>query len=291
MPDTKINWADKVWNPTVGCTKVSAGCKFCYAERLHDQRHKAYLEGKKLPKQYAKPFEKMQFFADRLSYPLHLSKPKRIFVDSMSDLFHKEIPFGFIDSVYETMGYCQQHTFLVLTKRVDRAIEYHKNSEIFNAWSKWKNVWVGTSIEDQPTADERILKLLYNIPAAVRWLSIEPLLNNTDISGYLWPVRWHWDHKYNTPYEALAAGAYAEKLPQRFVETSFRFIDWVVVGCESGPKRRPCRIKWIENIVEQCKDANTPVWVKQMEVSGKVTDKIELFPEHLRIRELPEEKA
>jgi protein gp37 len=129
MADTAIQWTDKTWNPVVGCTKVSAGCKNCYAKTLHDQRHKAYHAGKKLPAQYAQPFEVLQLMPDRLRDPLSWRKPCRVFVNSVSDLFHADVPFEFIDRVFAVMALAQRHTFQVLTKRPERMREYMCDSQ------------------------------------------------------------------------------------------------------------------------------------------------------------------
>jgi protein gp37 len=122
--DSKIEWTDKTWNPVVGCTKVSAGCKNCYAKALHDQRHKAHGEGKAVPAQYAKPFEVVQLMPERLRDPLSWRKPQRVFVNSVSDLFHQDIPDEFIDKVFAVMGVAHWHTFQVLTKRPERMAAY-----------------------------------------------------------------------------------------------------------------------------------------------------------------------
>jgi protein gp37 len=277
MGDTKINWTDKSWNPIVGCEKISQGCKNCYAKTLHDMRHKAHKEGKQLPKQYAEPFEKIQLLPERLEQPLHWKKPQMIFVNSMSDLFHEKVPFEFIGDAYDIIYRAAQHIFQVLTKRPDRALEFYKwmarsvksagldsiptrSNNIFDYLEVPKNLWLGVSVENQKAADERI-PLLLQTPAAVRWLSVEPMLENI-----------------------VLASNVLDKA--RYFETGI--IDWIVIGAESGNKRRPCYIQWIESLVDQCKSLNVPVFVKQMEVNGKVTDDINLFPEHLRIRQYPE---
>jgi len=130
MGQTGIEWTDRVWNPTVGCTRVSDGCRHCYAFQLHDQRHAAYQAGKKLPIQYARPFKELQLVPDRLENPLHWRKPCRIFVNSMSDLFHDDVPDEFIDRVFAVMAMCPQHTFQVLTKRAEKMLQYLSASNI-----------------------------------------------------------------------------------------------------------------------------------------------------------------
>ncbi len=160
MSDTKIEWATKVWNPVTGCSKVSAGCKNCYAET----NAKRFWGKRK--------FTDVQCHEDRLMDPLHWKKPQRIFVNSMSDLFHPDVPFEFIYRVYHFMMGIPRHTYMILTKRPERAIEF------FEWWTKpnrpmgvqpiweYKNIWLGVSVEDQKTADERI-PLLLQTPAAL----------------------------------------------------------------------------------------------------------------------------
>jgi protein gp37 len=127
--DSKIEWTDKTWNPVVGCTKVSAGCKNCYAKALHDQRHKAHVEGKAVPAQYANPFEVVQLMPERLRDPLSWRKPQRVFVNSVSDLFHEDIPDEFIDKVFAVMALTPEHTYQVLTKRPERMAEYSRDPQ------------------------------------------------------------------------------------------------------------------------------------------------------------------
>jgi protein gp37 len=179
---TGIEWTDATWNPVTGCTKVSAGCKFCYAER---DFHRPYPE---------RDFSDVRCHPDRLSWPLRWRGSKqakaegrrsRIFVNSMSDLFHESVPFEFIDKVCGMTHACAQHTFQILTKRPIRMVEYDywraANNPHAPAWPS--NVWLGVSVEDQKTADERI-PLLIQTPAAVRFVSYEPALGPVDFSPY-----------------------------------------------------------------------------------------------------------
>jgi len=239
---TKIQWADASWNPITGCTKVSQGCKNCYAAELHDQRHKAYLNGAKLPEQYAKPFETVQLHPERLEMPLHWRKPRRIFVNSTSDLFHPDVPDEFIDEVFLGMGkynwypswrYRNWHTFLILTKRPERMKEYIDRSLRSNA--KWgdlcaisrpylDNVWLGVTVENAYHLDR--IDLLRRTHAAVRFISFEPLLgpvDNVDLTG----------------------------------------IHWVIVGGESGPNARPMQIEWARSLRDQCTRAGVKFFFKQ----------------------------
>lgn len=242
MQTTNINWTDKVWNPVTGCTKVSAGCKNCYAETIANRFWKD------------REFTDVRVHPERLNQPLKIKKPAKIFVNSMSDLFHETIHPQDIIFIFETMKQSIQHTFLVLTKRPA------KMKSIMNFYDEQlRNVWLGVSIEDQKTADERI-PLLLQTPAGVHWLSIEPLLEDINLD---------------------TTQLFDNKMRGRHT------IDWVVIGCESGPKKRECKTEWISKIVWQCQQAKIKVWVKQININGKVVEDINQFPKHLQVRELP----
>ena len=259
MP-SKIEWTDETWNPVTGCTKVSAGCKHCYAERMAKR-----LEGRfGYPKK--NPFE-VTLHPDRLDEPLRWRKPRRVFVASMSDLFHAEIPDDFLDRVFDVMDPPDgdppsPHVFMLLTKRPDRMRDY--------AWSTWakcppKNVWLGVSVEDQASADERIPMLL-ETPAAARFVSCEPLLGPVDLrnlpSGTV----------YNTRcMDALTAGS-GSSTPWH--------LDWIIAGGESGPGARPAHPDWFRSVRDQCAAAGVAFFMKQM---GKKVP----IPEDLMIREYP----
>lgn len=255
MAKSEIQWTDYTWNPVTGCAKVSQGCKNCYAETIANRfwRHRKFTD--------------IETHSDRLSQISKLKKPRMIFVNSMSDLFHKKVSEDFIWEVIEICYQNQKHTFQVLTKRPERAFDVLTKSMWWNNAAP-KNIWLGISVENQETADKRI-PLLLQTPAAVRWISAEPLLSKLDISQYL-------------------PGFNGDGF-----QTGFRIdseLDWIVVGCESGPHKRECKIEWIENIVDQCKQANVPVFVKQIQVNGKVIKDINQFPDHLQIRQYPTKK-
>jgi protein gp37 len=200
MGKTSIEWATDVWNPVTGCTKLSKGCKNCYAKSRHDMRHKAYQEGKGVPEQYSTSFETVRLHPNRLEIPLHWRQPRRIFVNSMSDLFHPDVPDEFIWRVFRAMTFGnRRHTYMVLTKRPARMKEwfdgyqekfwhYHAPGEPQRKYVSvpWPDpcIWLGVSVEDQKAADERI-PLLLQVPAAVRFVSCEPLLGPVDLSVYL----------------------------------------------------------------------------------------------------------
>lgn len=257
MQTTNINWTDKVWNPVTGCSKVSAGCKNCYAEIMFNRQSAMDYNGNVYQN---REFIEVQCHQERMHQPLRFKKPKKIFVNSMSDLFHPKVPYEFIDNIFEVIRYCPQHTFQILTKRPERMIEYFKWTYIQYP-QVCNNVWLGVSIEDQKTADERI-PLLLQTPAEVRWLSIEPLLELVNID----PVQLS-DNKMRGRHT----------------------IDWVVIGCESGPKRRECETEWISKIVWQCQQEKIPVWVKQININGKIVEDVKQFPKPLQVRQLPED--
>ncbi|MEM7737642.1 MAG: phage Gp37/Gp68 family protein [Deinococcota bacterium] len=179
---TSIEWTDETWNPVVGCTKVSQGCKNCYAKTLHDKRHKAYLDGKQMPKQYAEPFETIQLKPERLEQPLHWRNPRKIFVNSVSDLFHEQVPFEFIDRVFAIMAATPKHTYQILTKRPERMHLYLRN-----LYKKpLPNVWLGTSVENQDVIHR--IDELRQVPAVLRFLSCEPLLGPLELD--LHDIHW-----------------------------------------------------------------------------------------------------
>jgi protein gp37 len=230
---TGIEWTDETWNPVVGCDRVSPGCAHCYAKELHDKRHRAFLAGKQVAPQYAAPFETVQLIYERLERPLSWRRPRRVFVNSVSDLFHEHVPDAFIDAVFITMLRAEQHIFQVLTKRPERMLAYSRGRLL---GLPLPNVWLGVSVENQRWADERIPQLL-ETPAAVRFLSCEPLLGPLDLE--------------------LDTG---------------RAIDWVIVGGESGKGARPCNVDDLTDIVAQCDLADVSCFVKQLGSQPVVAD-------------------
>jgi protein gp37 len=269
---TAISWATDTWSPVLGCSPVSAGCAHCYAIRTtwrlaHNPNPKVSgprqgLVDRRMGDIWGTAAGALRWtggvacLPDELDTPLHWKKPRRIFVNSMSDLFHPEVPDEFIRQVLDVTASAYWHQFLILTKRPDRMRRFsagvkHWQKGAFNVGAPlvgWpENVWLGVSIENQETADERI-PILLDTPAAHRFVSAEPLLGPIRVDdmgdgreGTLKPlVGLHW-----------ARG----KGPR---------LDWVIVGGESGPGARPCKIEWIHSIVEQCKTASTSCFVKQL---------------------------
>jgi protein gp37 len=294
---SSIEWTDATWNPIIGCSKVSPGCANCYAERMAGRLaamgQRAYQDVVAAPDTRYGPLSrwngKTTMVESALDAPLHWRKPRRVFVCSMSDLFHPNVPTDWIDRVFAAMALCPQHTFQVLTKRPERAAEYLARGFVGVATAissgsvdgvlgklndmpyvkvklddrgGWPppNVWLGTSVEDQQRADERIPHLL-RCPAAVRFLSLEPLLGPVDLTALRPPLC--------DPLDALRGGWH--RGDHRIYEQAAGRIRWVIVGGESGPKARPCNVEWIRSIVRQCADAQVPCFVKQVGARPYVT--------------------
>jgi len=210
MPTT-IEWTDETWNPVTGCTKISAGCKNCYAERLA-KRLRAMGSVR-----YVNGFE-LTLHEDALDLPKSWRSPRVIFVNSMSDLFHEDVPLKFIKRVFATIRQCPQHTFQILTKRSDRLKQLAGKLE----WPH--NVWMGVSVENSDVLHR--VDDLREVPAAVRFLSCEPLigpLDGLDLNG----------------------------------------IHWVIVGGESGPNSRPMKTEWIRGIHKACRKFKSAFFFKQ----------------------------
>jgi len=263
---TKIEWTNETWNPITGCTKVSEGCKHCYAEsvakRFWGKQSYCELGVGRRPRK----FTDVIYHEDRLNIPLKWKKPRKIFVCSMGDLFHKDVPFdfdrvpiGFALSVMNIIRQCPQHIFQILTKRPKRMklfmesfVGSNPNPEL-NIPPNWNNLWLGVSVEDQKTADERI-PLLLQTPAAVRWISAEPLLSGIDLQNI------------DTPDDIIDSLNGNAKEKNNFKVNAYwksHTLDWVVVGGESGPKARPMHPDWVRSIRDQCKAAGVPFFFKQ----------------------------
>ena len=243
---TGIEWTDATWNPVTGCAKVSAGCKHCYAERNWGRLQH-------LPAYAGRAFTDVATHADRLLQPLSWKRPRRIFVNSMSDLFHQDIHDDFIGMVFRTMARAPQHTFQVLTKRAERMqrLLTHPKMRGFVGDAPWPlpNVWIGVSVEDQTTADKRI-PLLLDTPAAVRWISAEPLLGPMSLTKEYLSMK--------------CGGAYPfRSLGDEHRTKLIDLLGWVVVGGESGPKARPMHPAWARSLRDQCAAAAVPFLFKQ----------------------------
>lgn len=209
---SRIEWTEETWNPVTGCTKVSPGCKHCYAETMARRLEAMGARG------YENGFE-LTLLPERLSQPLKRKKPTIYFVNSMSDLFHEDVPDDFIRNVFDVMRETPQHTYQVLTKRAERLVDF------FSEYEAPINAWVGVSAENKRYGLPRI-ELLRYVSATVRFVSAEPLLEDLG-------------------------------------DLDLTNIDWVIVGGESGPKARPMKQQWVENIRRQCARQNTAFFFKQ----------------------------
>lgn len=280
------------WNPVVGCTRVSEGCNFCYAFQLHDQRHIAWKRGRwpSAPGQYHQPFSKVQLLEDRLDDPLHWRKPRRIFVNSMSDLFHPDVPGEYINRVWNAMFNTKRHTYQILTKRPERLLGWTQAKAratgwpIEEIWPSW--IWLGVSVENQAAADERI-PLLLQTPAAVRFLSCEPLLGPVDLT--------QWIDCYQ-PEEARRTKSGWQGPFYQSSARHLKHLDWVIVGGESGKHARPMELTWAESLVEQCRVADIAPFVKQLgtvwsheaDAHDRHGGDVNEWPEYFRVREFPQ---
>ena len=209
--NSHIEWTESTWNPVTGCTKISSGCKNCYAERMARR-----LQRMGMPR-YKNGFN-ITLHPDILELPKTWKKSRLVFVNSMSDLFHKDVPEEYIKHVFDTMQACPQHTFQVLTKRSSRLFEIARHLP----WPN--NVWMGVSVENAKVAHR--IDDLRNVPARIRFLSLEPLIGPLD-------------------------------------NLNLQNIHWVIVGGESGPRARKMNPDWVESIHRQCKAAVVPFFFKQ----------------------------
>lgn len=207
-----IEWTEQTWNPTVGCTKISQGCKNCYAETMSRRLNAMGTQG------YQNGFQ-LTLLPQRLQDPAKRKKPTIYFVNSMSDLFHEKVPFYYIESVFKTIALTPQHTYQVLTKRATRMAKFFKNRAVPS------NAWIGVSVENIKQGVPRI-EQLKKVPASIRFLSIEPLLEDV---GAL----------------------------------NLQGIHWVIVGGESGPKARPMKMEWADSVRQQCQDQDVAFFFKQ----------------------------
>lgn len=311
-----IEWTDATWNPITGCTLVSEGCRHCYAAQLAATRLKNHPSRQGLARLNAAGEAKftgeVRFNEQWLADPLRWKRPRRIFVCAHGDLFHESVPDEWIDRVFAVMALAPQHTFQVLTKRTERMLRYFAHDGGFGRWgyiearareiinrrfgriapgltlahfggSNLPNVWLGTSIEDQATADTRIPHLL-DTPAALRFVSAEPLLGPVDLTHIQDGVDddfsdcgGHPDPHY--PIDSVGwgrtdalTGYYwsTTQTPDGVVDRANEqvviyqpTIDWVICGGESGPHARPMHPDWARSLRDQCVAAGVPFFFKQ----------------------------
>jgi protein gp37 len=232
MQKSKIEWTDSTWNPITGCTPASEGCKNCYAKKIAETRLK-------MP-----DFSKITYYPERLNQITPRQKPKRVFVCSMGDLFHKKVKHEWQIDILLEMVKCSQHTFIILTKRPEEMrlfFDYTYLSQFTLLKRKYplNNLWLGVTCENQKSADERI-PILLSIPAKVHFVSCEPLLEEIDL------IKFH--HLKNVKNK----------------------ISWVIAGCETGTNRRPTEHDWIDSLICQCETYKMPIFVKQIEENNKI---------------------
>lgn len=251
---SSIEWTDETWNPVRGCSRISAGCANCYAEVLAGRFSK--------PGSWGHTFAiyddrgprwtgKVELQPHLLDWPKSKREPKKIFVNSTSDLFHEDLPDDDVFRVFDAMAAAPRHTFQVLTKRAERMAELMPRIRSVLV-DRLDHVWLGVSVEDQAAADLRIPALL-STPAAVRFLSCEPLIGPVKI----WPLT--------------------------------NRLDWLIVGGESGPGARPMDVAWAASLVEQARRAAVAPFMKQLGsvLGGRDHKNIDTFPADLRVREFP----
>lgn len=298
MNKTSIEWTEVTWNPVTGCTPVSPACEHCYARRMAKR-----LAGRCGYPAVPHEFE-VTLHPERLSEPLGWKKPRRVFVCSMGDLFHEDVPDEYIDAIFAVMATAEQHTFQVLTKRPERmywwlqslytrslrypapgkrsvsytygqigemlranALEYGVRLGPINRSFPLANVWLGVTAENQEQADRRIPVLL-QIPAAVRFVSVEPLLERVDLTRYM--------QIYVDPYTRKVYP----------LDPQGPKLDWVICGGETGPGARPMHPDWARSLRDQCAVAGVPFFFKKMGAawSGET-------PPDLLVREYPAQVA
>lgn len=252
MANSRIEWTEKTWNPVTGCSKISEGCKHCYAERMSKR-----LAGR-CGYDKDEPFT-VTYHPDKLDEPLRWRKPSRIFVCSMGDLFHEGVDDGLLCRVFDVMAVAEHHTFLILTKRPARMREFFARCVHGN----FQNIWLGVTAENQQRADERI-PILLQIPAAERFVSVEPMLGPVDLSSYLGDLYYCEKHGRLCPEGVTYANdreAVLCKYCHQPVEITTP-LNWVICGGETGPGARPMRRNWVRSLRDQCQQAGTPFFFK-----------------------------
>jgi protein gp37 len=250
MAKSNIEWTDVVWNSITGCTPVSEGCRNCYAAKF----------AKRLAGRYGypevEPF-RVTSHPDKLDEPLKWRKPRRVFVNSMGDLFHDDVDSEFLVKVFDVMVKAEQHTFLILTKRPERMrFLFQKNGPLISN-EPVPNIWLGVSAENQATADERI-PLLLQTPAAVRFVSCEPLLGKINLMD----IPFDKFTRMNTLEGCgitLRPGIRGQSIPNCYCNK----LDWVITGGETGVGARTCDPMWVRNLRNQCQEAKVPFWFKK----------------------------
>ena len=284
MAKTKIEWATHTWNPITGCSPVSEGCQNCYAARIAKR-----LAGRAgYPKDDPFRVTRVTLHPDRLREPLRWRKPRNVFVASMGDLFHEDVPDDWILKVFDVIGSCPQHIFMILTKRPEQMKEFIeklqvryynicspikaefrlKETPFFSKYKPIKNLWLGVTAENQQRADERI-PILLQIPAAVRFVSVEPMISKVSLGK--WLLSPGWVPTFNNPDNAFG---------DKSSEPTDEYIQWVICGGESGHSARPMHPDWARSLRDQCQAAGVPFLFKQWgewNIEHKQSESVELF--------------
>lgn len=273
MSVTTIEWTKRpgtigeTWNPTTGCNKVDRGCKNCYAEIMHKRLH-AMGQAK-----YAAPFlDGAKAHEDTLNIPMGWAKPRTVFVNSMSDLFHDDVPPAFIIKVFNVIESTPQHTYLVLTKRPENALKFWAWMNAADiTWVPPANLWIGTSANDQQSANVRV-PILLKIWGVLRFLSYEPATGPLDLTKLITS-----DHSLDEdglerkfhivdPLNGLEADAVHNRTEQLWrgnIQRDRPRLHWVIMGGESGPKAVPMHPAWARRVRDDCRAAGVPFFFKQ----------------------------
>lgn len=260
MSKTNIEWTEHTYNVVSGCTKVTPGCDNCYAIPRSYRIEKTGVTDKYNGVSTGKEWTgKVIMHWDKLHEPFTWRKPRMVFVNSMSDTFHCKVSLEFLRSLWYSMRHNQKHTFQVLSKRPEQWLRIQKD---YAQCMGYPNIWAMTTCENQAMLDKR-LPILLQIDAPVRGISVEPMLEPMNL------------------YDGLIHGLSNGSIPDR------RYLHWIVVGCESGPIRRPCELSWVRDLRDQCRELRIALFVKQLLLNGKVVKDMAKFPEDLRIREMP----
>lgn len=247
---TSSKWWDESWNIITGCRKVSTGCKYCYAEAIANRFWRD------------RSFSDIMFHEDRIMNPFKWKKPRKVFINSMSDTFVCHTTSYHYDFFVKMMGVIEitsEHTYMILTKRPAPMQKYFmRYYEDYKDDLPLNNLWLGVSAENQAALDR--WEYLVETRAAVRFLSLGPLIDRVDL------FRRYGNH------------------PCHYILDN---VDWVIIECESGANRRPCSLDWVLSIIQQCSLANKPVYVKQISIDGKVSTDPEEWEPEFRVRQFP----
>ncbi len=323
---SNIEWTDATWNPIVGCSIVSPGCTNCYAMKMAARIQKMNRTGGS-GSNYVNHYDgttqdskagavwtgKVALAPDKLFLkPISWRQPRRVFVNSMGDLFHESISDEWIDRVFAVMALCPQHTFQVLTKRAERMRVYLSHQAVERIYAaacrndetladRWRwplpNIWLGVSCERQQEADERI-PLLLQTPAAVRFISAEPLLGQIDLTRLMLKT----GDTINAVHQSIGKPRDDGNGYIDFPRVPATSLNWVIVGGESGPGARPFHLEWADDLVGQCRGADVACFVKQfgavpmsdgypLELKSSKGGDWDEWPERLRVRQFPTSRS